>query len=64
MIRAFKIQLESKADLDSTMDHLVFEWLVEWSVTAINQYKLGQDGKTAYERVRGHKFRKSVAICG
>ena len=32
------------------------QWLIRWVAMAYSRYKLGDDGKTPYERQKGKKF--------
>ena len=45
-------------------DHPALPWLVKHAPETINRYLSGNDGKTAYERVRGRNFRRDIAQFG
>ena len=36
---------------------VLFSWLIPYVTEIINKFKLGADGRTAYERITGHKCR-------
>jgi len=37
------------------------QWMVRWASALISRYQLGDDGKTAYERIRGRKCKGPIA---
>ena len=42
----------------------MFTWLVRHAAVFMNRYQVGDDGRTAHERLRGRKFRRDVAESG
>ena len=40
------------------------QWLIRWSAMVISRYKVGPDGKTAYERRRGRRCMVPLAAIG
>ena len=41
-----------------------FAWLVEYTGVLVTRFQVGEDGKTAYDRIRGRKCRAPLAIFG
>ena len=39
-------------------------WIVEHAADIINRFAVGPDGKTAYERIKGKKYRGEVVEFG
>ena len=44
------------------VDEILFGWLIPYVTEIINKFKVGADGRTAYERITGHRDRH-VAMC-
>ena len=61
-VRTLKLQLESNIGQDITVDHPVWPWLVEWSAQVVNRFRVGEDGRTGIQRIRGKRSHKE--ICG
>ena len=45
-------------------DHPIMPWLVRYSAVLINISKIGDDGRTAYERRKGKKFNRPLPEIG
>jgi len=56
--------IEGKCGAKVKRDAPVMEWLVRWAGMMISRFQVGEDGKTAHERIRGRKCNTPVAICG
>ena len=46
------------------MEADVMQWLVRWSGMIQTRFKKGGDGKTAWERMKGHKCELEVVAFG
>ena len=57
MARVLKLDLEHRLTTRLEVTHPVFAWLVEHAVDLHNKFLVGSDGKTAYERLKGKKYR-------
>ena len=44
--------------------HDVLPWLIMYAAMLINICRVGEDGKTAYERRRGKKFKREIPQFG
>ena len=44
--------------------HPVMAWLVQHAADCLSKYQIGEDGKTAYERLKGKKFSCAVVEFG
>ena len=60
MVRTMKIDLEEKLGTQVPCAHPIMSWMVEHAAETLNRYLVGEDGKTAYERLRGKKSRRHV----
>ena len=40
------------------------QWMVRWAAMMYNRYKIGEDGKTPYERQQGKKCKVEVLPFG
>lgn len=56
--------LQAKSGFNLSMDHPLFDWLLEWSAGLINRYVKGTDGRSSYGRVRGYETRRDIAEFG
>ena len=62
--RALKIALEDKLKADIPMDHPILAWMVKRGAQQLNHYRVGEDGKTAFRRLRGRDFNGKVVEFG
>ena len=60
MIRALRSGLEERWGVKLEVDHMVWAWLAEYAGYLVTRAEVGDDGKTAYERIKG----KTAAIPG
>ena len=60
-VRTMKLDSESHLGEQIPSDHNLTPWLVEYAAVLLNRGQVGQDGKTAYERLTG-KVRASL-VC-
>ncbi len=63
-IRTMRGALESRIGERISGEDNVFTWMVRHASAPINRYQMGEDGKTAHERLRGRKFRRDVTEFG
>ena len=63
-IRTFKIALEEKIDRKIPMKHPVMAWIAEHAASCITKYLVGQDGRTAHERLLGKKANEDLVEFG
>ena len=61
-VRTMKSALDEKYKIEIGENHALMPWLVSHAASQLCRFKMGLDGKTAYERCRGKKFRKSARI--
>ena len=64
MIRTQKIALESNCGIELAGDHVATPWLIQCSGLAVSLFEIGSDGRAAYERVRGMRFRRELPPFG
>ena len=68
MIKVYLNQLEEKANVKLQATDPILQWLIRWVAMAYSRYKLGDDGKTPYERQKGRKCVLEVVpvgkVCG
>ena len=57
MTRTMKFALEKRVARSIPSVHPVMKWMVEHAAGTLNRCEVGKDGRTAYERIRGKKYR-------
>ena len=63
-IRIMRLALQSRVGFNFSSLHPVTVWLVNHAADVINKIRVGQDGKTSYERVKGKPFRREIVEFG
>ena len=56
--------MQTKSGYMVTVEHPIFDWMLEWSAGLINRYVKGSDGCSACGRVRGYETNRSIAEFG
>ena len=56
------LEAKSKGELDR--NGAVIQWAVRWAAVMLSCFKVGVDGMTAYQRIRGRKCKMPVAVFG
>ena len=46
------------------VDSVLFSWLVPFCSDVMNKFRVGSDGRTAYERITEHKFKGNAVGFG
>ena len=64
MIRTQKVALEIAYGGELAADHASLPWLIQYSGLLVSLFEVGADGRTAYERTRGKKFRRELPPFG
>ena len=65
MVRRIKLDVEARHNLNIEVNHRVIPWIVERCSDLVNRIQVGQDGRTAFERLTGKCCRGEVLpICG
>ena len=64
MAKVFKDMIEDKIEEEIASDSIIMQWLVRWAAMLYSRYKVGPDGKTAYERQKGRKCKMEVVPFG
>ena len=59
-----KLNLEANFGTQVTMDHPLWEWLLERASTVLNSFRICNDGKTGFQRMRGKLCNKQVCCFG
>jgi hypothetical protein len=55
MLRTWKLHVEEKLNCVIDNKHVLLPWLVQHAGHIITRYKMGADGKTAYQRLKGKR---------
>jgi hypothetical protein len=63
-VRTMKCHLEHRLQQEIPTEHPVLPWLVRHASATISRYQRGRDGMTAYRRLKGREFAKSVTEFG
>ena len=64
IVRTFKLALEKRLGVQIPSSHPMMAWVVEHSAEQLNRYHVSQDGRTAYERVRGKAYKGEMHELG
>ena len=56
-VRTHKLDLEAKLKTTLRIGRPCIAWMVEIVADIINKFKIGQDGRTAYERLKGKTYK-------
>ena len=62
--RSIISQMESGAGGKIDKDADILQWAIKWAADFITNYQVGEDGKTAYERIKCRKCRHPLAQFG
>eukprot|EP00971_Amphidinium_carterae_P337087 6473751-Amphidinium_carterae.1 len=60
MTRCLKLGLEERIKKKISVQHKVFAWLVEHAADVLTKYALGDDGMSAYKRLKGKSYRGTL----
>ena len=63
-VRVLRGGLQSRLDLVIRSSHPVMTWLVQHAADCISKYQVSDDGKTAYERMKGKRFSRAAVEFG
>ena len=64
MIRSLKDGIEAKIGEAIEKDSPMLAWIVENAGTMITRYRVGEDGKTAYQRLKGKAPSSKLEVLG
>ncbi len=64
MIRTHKLALEQSYGQLLEAGHVGVPWLILHSAVMVSLFEVGSDGRTAYERTRGKRYRQELPIFG
>ena len=64
MIRTLKDMVEEKAKIKLNDAGVLLAWIIDYAGTAITRCKVGSDGKTAYQRLKGKSPTNQVTAIG
>ena len=56
--------LDSRVGVKFSAHHPITSWLIEHAGDTLTKYHVGQDGRTAYERLKGKKFSRETCELG
>jgi len=62
--RTLKLALEKRLGCEIPCAHPVMAWLVKHGAECLNRYLVGKDGRTAYERLKGKRYKGDVCEFG
>jgi len=64
MTRTLKDLIEAYGPMEIDPTHNISPWMVEYAAQLLSRYKVGEDGKTPYERIKGKKFKTPLVTFG
>ena len=56
-LRTINHYVEKRLGRRIEVDGILFGWLIPYVIEILNKFRVGPDGRTAYERITGHKGR-------
>ena len=59
-LRTIKHHAEARLKRRIAVDGVLFSWLIPYCTQIMNKYRVGHDGRTAYEKITGHKCRQQA----
>ena len=62
--RTILIALQKRLEVKAPVTHKIVTWLVEHAADMLNKFAVGPDGRTAFERIKGKKYRGEVVEFG
>ena len=63
-LRTIKHYIEEKMKKQIEVDSVLFSWLVPFCADITNKFRIGSDGRTAYEKITEHKFKSNIVGFG
>ena len=63
-VRTMKLALEKRYGVRVEKEHMILPWMIRYAANILSWYKIGRDGKTCYERLKGRKYHRGVAEFG
>ena len=64
MIRATLSDLESKLQLKIDPNHSILTWIARHAAFLLTRFRIGDDGKSAYQRAVGREWRRPTVVFG
>ena len=64
MVRVLKLQLEAKLNRTVAIQEPIMHWMVRWAAMLLSRFRVGGDGKTAYQRQTGKRCVSDVVPFG
>ena len=64
MIRATLSDLESKLQLKIDPNHSILPWIARHAAFLLTRFRIGDDGKSAYQRAVGREWRRPTVVFG
>ena len=63
-VRTVLIALQKRLGVNVPVTHKIATWLVEHAADLLNKFAVGPDGRTAFERLKGKRYRGEVVEFG
>ena len=68
-LRTLRLGLQSRYKIRLRADHPIMPWVIKHSAFLINVCRVGEDGRTAWERKKGKRFNRQLpeigeCVCG
>ena len=64
MVRVLKLQLEAKIKRTLAVQEPIMHWLIRWAAMTLSRFRVGPDGRTAYQRQTGKRCTTDVVPFG
>ena len=63
-VRVLRAGLQGRLEMVVRTSHPMLTWLIQHAADCLSKYQVGEDGKTAYERLKGKKFSRPAVEFG
>ena len=63
-VRIMRLALQARTGVSFSSLHPVTVWMVNHAADIINKFRVGHDGKTSYERVKGKPYKREIVEFG
>ncbi|CAE7228779.1 unnamed protein product [Symbiodinium sp. CCMP2592] len=64
MVRAILSELETRLKIEVGVDHPILAWIARHAALLMSRSRIGEDGKSAYERTLGRPWRRLTIVFG
>ena len=64
MVRTYRDALESRYEMKLTGKSAILPWIIKHAAASITRFRIGKDGRSAIQRLKGKRCRKDQGEIG